>query len=290
MAELQLLLGPRDPDEEEPPLLLQLASSRRPAQCGRIPCSRPTMKTTGNSSPLAACRVIRVTAPGVVLPAVDGRGQADLLQEVDDRSRRGARGRTRGRPRPVRRRSPAGPRPPAFGVGLEVLAVAGEVEELADHLLGGVVAEGVARPSAGRSRAEPARPCPSGPGRPPPGGPSPAAAGPASRRARPGARATSCRCPRGRHVDHPAERDVVLRVGHQVQVGQDVLDLLPLVERHARRRPGTGLAPPRRAGSRPRVRALTRQKTAKSPVGVLPLADQLDDPRGDALGLVGSVG
>ena len=32
-------------------------------ECGRMPSSRPTIKTTGNSRPLAACMVIRVMLP-----------------------------------------------------------------------------------------------------------------------------------------------------------------------------------------------------------------------------------
>ncbi len=70
--------------------------------------------------------------------------------------------------------------------------------------------------------------------------------------------------PAGRDVDHPREGEVVLGVGHQVQVGQDVLDLLPLVERRRRRRPGRGSSPrgtlarrcasARSPGRRPRCR------------------------------------
>src|SRR5262249_51600206 len=36
-----------------------------------------------------------------------------------------------------------------------------------------------------------------------------------------------------RHVDHPAQADVVVRVDHQAHVGERVLDLLALVEPHA---------------------------------------------------------
>ncbi len=37
----------------------------------------------------------------------------------------------------------------------------------------------------------------------------------------------------GRDIDHPREGHVVLGIDHQVQVGQNVLDLLPLVKRDA---------------------------------------------------------
>ena len=92
--------------------------------------------------------------------------------------------------------------------------------------------------------------------------------------------------PPGRDVDHPAERHVVLGVGHQVEVGQDVLDLLPLVERD----PADDLI-----GDLGRAeRLLEAPGQGRDPaedgdvaIGVFPLADQLDDLRGDAVGLVG---
>ena len=64
VAQVELALGPGDARRRAaaaPPPARRRPRWRR--EWGRRPCSRPTMKTTGNSSPLAACRVIRVTAP-----------------------------------------------------------------------------------------------------------------------------------------------------------------------------------------------------------------------------------
>ena len=92
--------------------------------------------------------------------------------------------------------------------------------------------------------------------------------------------------PAGRHVHHPGERQVVLGVGHQVQVRQDVLDLLPLVERDPAddlvgdlRRPERLLEGPRQ-GRHP-------AEDGDVAEAVLPLADQLDDLARRPLGLVG---
>ena len=40
-----------------------LEGSAKLRWCGKIPCSMPVRNTTGNSSPLAVCRVMRVITP-----------------------------------------------------------------------------------------------------------------------------------------------------------------------------------------------------------------------------------
>ena len=85
-AEVELALGPGDADEKQPPFLFQLLIVIiRTRVWGSKPSSSAFTKTTGNSRPLAACSVINVTAAGLLVPAVDGRGQRDLGQEVVDR-------------------------------------------------------------------------------------------------------------------------------------------------------------------------------------------------------------
>ena len=88
MAQVELALGPGDADEEQPALLLQLVLVVVGRGVGQEALLQADDEDDGELQPLAACSVISVTAPGLVLPAVDGRGQADLLQEVDDRGPR----------------------------------------------------------------------------------------------------------------------------------------------------------------------------------------------------------
>ena len=70
--------------------------------------------------------------------------------------------------------------------------------------------------------------------------------------------------PPRRDVHHPAERDVVLRVPHQVEVGEDVLDLLTLVIRQAADDLIRDLRLSRNACSRTRVSAVTPDRRRRS--------------------------
>ena len=92
--------------------------------------------------------------------------------------------------------------------------------------------------------------------------------------------------PSRRDVGDPQEGDVILGIYQEAQVGQDVLDLQPLVERDAADdligdlRGPEGRLEAARQGRHP---AEDRDVAE----GVSPLVDQLDDLRGDRAGLVG---
>ena len=53
--------------------------------CGKVPSSIPERKTTGNSSPLAVCSVIRVTTPPSAPGAPDGMSSASATSETRSR-------------------------------------------------------------------------------------------------------------------------------------------------------------------------------------------------------------
>ena len=60
------------------------------------------------------------------------------------------------------------------------------------------------------------------------------------------------------HVEHPLDADLVGRVDHRLQVGQRVLDLAPVVEAGAARRPCTGCPTRMSCSSMTRLWALVR--------------------------------
>ena len=83
--------------------------------------------------------------------------------------------------------------------------------------------------------------------------------------------------PARRNVDDAREGEVVLGIDHQVQVGEDVLDFLPLVERHSADdlvgNPGRAEGLLERTGER-------RHAAEDGDIGksVLALVDQAGDP------------
>ena len=112
-AQVELALGPGDPDEEQPPFFLQLVVALVGPRVRQQTLLEADDEDDRELEPLGRVQGHQGDRPDVVLPAVDRRGQADLLEEVDDRCRRDARGRIRGPRRSARRGSPAGPRPPS---------------------------------------------------------------------------------------------------------------------------------------------------------------------------------
>ena len=118
--QVEPVLGPGQPDEEQPPLLGDVVLGRRaPGQrSGSSPSSQPTRNTTGNSRPFAACRVSSVTASARGSSASTSAPVASCLQELRPGRRRsaaasGSQQVDRGpdvarRSRPVRRRPASG--------------------------------------------------------------------------------------------------------------------------------------------------------------------------------------
>ena len=92
VAQGQEALGPGDADEEQPPLLLEVAAGlARLRAWGMMPSSTPTIMTAANSRPLALCRVISDTAPDALVVGVHVADEGDLL-EIGGQPARGGLG------------------------------------------------------------------------------------------------------------------------------------------------------------------------------------------------------
>ena len=73
MTQIEFGFCPRDADVEQTALFLKVGSFGLPQVSGRMPSSQPTIKTTGNSKPLAAWRVSKEIRAAQWIPGIDLR-------------------------------------------------------------------------------------------------------------------------------------------------------------------------------------------------------------------------
>ncbi len=265
VAQIEPPFGPRDPDEEQATLFFQLAIVVPDPGVGKNPLFQPDEKDHGELE--AFGRVQGHQGDRSPRPSSDRRQTARLISSMKSMIEAPGCSRSNSRAaetsfidagavaprhsswslRQDTRDTPSAPG--AYGVTSSAVLVTQGREPIHQH---SEIAETLGRP------------CPSNRGPPKPAGPSPAgevwppSPGPQDGRAR------SCRGAR-RHVDNPTERHVVLRIDEQVQVGKNVLDLEPFVERNSSDDLVAESSPRETLIFKVAWRAVTRQKTAISP-------------------------
>ena len=231
-AEVQLALGPGDADEKQPPFLFQLLIVIIRTRVGEQSLLQRVHKDDREFETLGGVQRHQCHGAGLLVPAVDGRRQRDFGQEVVYRgpgmilvelaSRRDQFVQIRQAILTVVARLPG-----------QVGAITCAFQELADHLFGRVVAKRdqlldqprKLQQAAGRLVLESL----DLPGLPRHGQEWDA---PLSRGLNQMIERRLAQPPR-RDVDDPGKGQIILGVGHQVEVRQDVLDFLPLIKRDA---------------------------------------------------------